>query len=173
MERRLAVKLVYVLTRKPLHKSLSTEADIFVKVFLFETQIVIVICDPLKRGRKSPMPPAFLFLIPAMSNSWAGARFGVWSKAPRRPEVAAYTATEFCVNTLFSTFCRAISANRKDPHFEPKSHPKPFDRPRFVRHFREAPVSTDLPSPRQHRFSPKLQKRLHLQLSIFLATQSR
>jgi len=67
--------------------------------------------------RKSPMPPAFLFLIPAMSNSWAGARFGVWSRAPRRPEVAAYKATEFCVNTLFSSFCRSFSANRKSSIF--------------------------------------------------------
>ena len=110
------------------------------------------------KDRKSPMPPAFLFLIPAMSNSWAGARFGVWSKALRRPEVAAYTATEFCVNTLFSTFCRAISANRTNPVFEPKNFPEPFDRPQLERHFREAPVPTDQPSLRQHRFSPKLQK---------------
>jgi len=107
-----------------------------------------------------------------MSNSWAGARFGVWSMAPRRPEVAAYTATEFCVNTLFSTFCRAISANRKTSDFEPKSHPEPFDRPRLVRHFREAPVSTDLPSPRQHRFSPKLQKGCIYNFLAFLAKQN-
>lgn len=118
------------------------------------------------------MPPAFLFLIPAMSNSWAGARFGVWSVTPRRPEVAAYTAAEFCVNTFFSTFCRAISANRKTSDFEPKSHPEPFDRPRLVRHFREAAVSTDPPSPRQHRFSPKLQKGCIYNFLAFLAKQN-
>lgn len=118
------------------------------------------------------MPPAFLFLIPAMSNSWAGARFGVWSKLLRRPEVAAYTATEFCVNTLFSTFCRAISANRRNPVFEPKNFPEPFDRPQLERHFREAPVSIDQPSPRQHRFSPKLQKGCFCNFLAFLAKQN-
>ena len=61
----------------------------------------------------------------------------------------------FASTPFFRLSAEAISANRKTSVFEPKSHPEPFDRPRLVRHFREAPVSIDQPSPRQHRFSPK------------------
>ena len=154
-----------------MHKSLSTEADIFVKVFLLK-RIRHSHCVVLKGPQ---VAYAACVSLPNSCDVKQLGRSPIWrlERLPRRPEVAAYTAPDFCVNTLFSTFCRAISANRKDPDFEPKSHPEPFDRPRMVRHFREAPVSTDQTSPRQHRFSPKLQKRLHMQLSVFLATQSR
>ncbi len=81
------------------------------------------------------MPPAFLFLIPAMSNSWAGARF-------RRLELGAPStgrgglySRRILRQHLFFDFLQSNFSELKNPVFEPKSHPEPFDRPQLSEAF--------------------------------------
>jgi len=63
------------------------------------------------------MPPAFLFLIPAMSNSWAlgPARSGAVCPAP---EVAAYMGRPLPRQHPFLRFLQKIAANRETCNFQ-------------------------------------------------------